>query len=179
MSAFLSNRRPPGRAAATIALIAEVTATLAVALWLGGMLALGAFAAPEVFGQLERPVAGSVMGTIFANFDRMVLVLIAVLVVSEAARVLLEGVRGRLGLARLCAAAVLAGLALISALYIGPRINEMFHAGVMRGVGQAGVEMDRLHDWATRLGKLAFAVAAAWLTLGIIGHRRCANKDQL
>ena len=165
-----------GRRSAVVALAAEVIATLAVALWLGGILALGAFAAPEVFGQLPRETAGSVMGTIFAKFDRLVLVVAGVLVFAEAVRVLTEGVPGRLGLARLIMAGALVALALTSALWLGPSINEMFENGIRRGVGDAGAEMDRLHHLAELLGKVAFLCATAWLTLGIILHRRSAGS---
>ena len=165
------------RGFARVALAAEVVATLAVALWLGGMLALGAIAAPEVFGQLEREVAGPVMGAIFGKFDRLVLVLIGVLIASEGVRVLIEGVRGKLALARIGTVLVLIGLALTSALWLGPSINELFEQGVRRGVGDAGDDMDRLHDLATLLGKVAFVFAAAWLTLGIIARRRAAQSS--
>lgn len=163
------------RRLAHVGVAVEVVATLAVALWLGGMLALGAFAAPEVFGQLEREVAGPVMGAIFAKFDRLVLVLVAVLGVCEGIRALLEGVRGKLAIARLVTAVALIGLALTSALWLGPSINELFEQGVRRGVGEAGVEMERLHNLATALAKAAFAFATAWLALGIIARRRSAH----
>lgn len=169
-----SSKSSSGKSAvvAVVAVGAEVVATLAVALWLGGMLALGAFAAPEVFGQLPRESAGSVMGAIFAKFDSLVLVIAGVLVVAEAVRVLVEGVAGKLGLARLVATGLLIALALLSALWLGPSINDMFEAGIRRGIGADGAEMDRLHHLAELLGKAAFALAAVWLTLGIILHRR-------
>ena len=163
---------------AHLAVIAEVVSTLAVALWLGGMLALGAFAAPEVFAQLSREVAGSVMGAIFAKFDRMVLALVGVLLVSEGVRAFVEGVRGKLQLARLGTMLVLVGLALTSALWLGPSINELFEQGVRRGVGDAGMRMDRLHDMATTLGKVAFVFATAWLALGVVIHRQARRQPR-
>lgn len=174
---------PPGRRrslthlAPVAALVAEVVATLCVALWLGGMLALGAFAAPEVFGQLERDVAGSVMGTIFAKFDRMVLVLACVLIAAEGVRVFIDGARGKLALARLASMVLLIGLALTSALWLGPSINELFAQGVRRGVDEAGADMERLHNLATTLGKVAMVFATAWIALGIVAHRRAAQPS--
>ena len=172
MSQQDSSKRRPSAGVSDIAVIAEVIATLAVALWLGGMLALGAFAAPEVFGQLPRETAGSVMGAIFGKFDSLVLVVAGLLLVAEAVRLVLEGTRGKLGLARLAVAGALVVLALLSALWLGPAINDLFEAGVRRGVGDDGADMDRLHHLAELLGKVAFFLAAVWITLGILLHRR-------
>jgi uncharacterized membrane protein len=157
-----------------VAAAAEAVATLAMALWLGGLLALGALAAPTVFGELERDSAGTVMGTIFGKFDRMVLVLVVVFAVAETVRTYMD--RDRLGSAlariRLSLAVLLVALALISSLWLTPGINEMFAEGVRRGVGEAGQRMDRMHAWSETLGKLAAASAAAWIAIGNFTGRR-------
>lgn len=157
-----------------VAAVAETAATLAMALWLGGLLALGAMAAPTVFRMLEGDSAGTVMGTIFGKFDRMVLVLAVVFTAAEATRIYVDRDRlgGALARARLGLAAVLVILALISSLWLTPGINEMFAAGVRRGVGEAGQRMDRMHDWAETLGKVAALCAAAWIAIGIFTRRR-------
>jgi hypothetical protein len=157
-----------------VAAAAESVATLAMALWLGGLLALGALAAPVVFGELERDIAGTVMGTIFGKFDRMVLVLVLVFAVAEAVRIYIDRDRlgGALARARLGLAALLVILALISSLWLTPGLNEMFAEGVRRGVGEAGQRMDRMHAWSETLGKAAAACAAAWIAIGIITGRR-------
>ena len=159
-----------------IASAAEVVATVAIALWLGGVLALGAFAAPVVFQSLELDTAGAVMGTIFARFDRLVVAVAVIIIASEVVRVACEGARGTIARARLAIAAVLVGLALVSSLWLGPQINKLFEAGVHRGIGAAGMEMDRLHRWASTAGKLAIAGATAWFALGVIMHRRRSSS---
>lgn len=164
------------RARAIAASMAEVVATVAIALWLGGLLGLGAFAAPVVFQKLELEVAGAVMGTIFARFDRLVVAVAVIITVTETVRVVCEGARGALARARLAIAAVLVGLALASALWLGPQINNLFEAGVHRGIGAAGMEMDRLHRWASTAGKLAMAGATVWFALGVIMHRRRSSS---
>lgn len=163
-----------------LAVAAETLAILAMGLWLGGMVALGAFSAPTIFGMLDRESAGQVMGTIFARFDRMVLVLVGVFAVAEAVRAFLDRSPGRspgmLGRLRLVIAAVLVILALVSALWLGPSINELFHQGVRRGVGQAGAHMDRLHHFAELLGKTAVFLGALWIGLGVLARRQAAPR---
>jgi uncharacterized membrane protein len=51
---------------------------LALAVWIGGGIALGAFAAPELFRQLPRPQAGGIFGPILRRFARVRLIAIAI-----------------------------------------------------------------------------------------------------
>lgn len=149
-----------------------MVATLAIALWLGGLLALGAFAAPTVFGLLPREEAGKVMGPIFVKFDRFVLVAIGVFALSELIRVACDGGKGALKQARLGISVILIALALISSLWLTPGINELFLAGARRGIGEAGATLDMLHNWSETVGKVATLAAAIWIALGVIVHRQ-------
>jgi len=44
---------------------------VALALWIGGAIALGALTAPELFRRLQRPDAGAIFGTILRRFSRI------------------------------------------------------------------------------------------------------------
>jgi hypothetical protein len=152
----------------------ETVATLALALWIGGLVALGAFAAPTIFHALELEVAGTVMGTIFVRFHRMVLVLGVIFGVAEAVRVVLERERGVLRWARLVLGMSLVAVALVSSLWITPGIFELFAAGGRPGAGPEGETLDRLHRLSSALGKVAVVYAAAWIALGVLARRRAA-----
>lgn len=157
---------------AWISVTAETVATLAVVPWLGGLIALGAIAAPEVFGRLERETAGSLMGPIFRNFDTLVIVAALVFAAAEIARVAVVGARGWLARVRLGAGALLVACGLISALWLGPQIGEAFDTGVRRDhTSDAGRAMDTAHRRAELAGKTAIILGASWLALGVAVRR--------
>jgi hypothetical protein len=168
---------PPPARRARLSAAFETAAMLALALWLGGVVALGAFAAPTVFGALEGATAGAVMGAIFAKFERAAVVLMGVFLVAEVARGMLGGERGRLARVRSVAAVVVVCLALLEALWLGPSINELFHEGARRGTGAAGVRLDELHNWAEATSKAAAVAAAVWIGLGMMMRRGQAAPE--
>jgi hypothetical protein len=51
---------------------------LALALWIGGAVVLGALVAPELFRQLPRPQAGGIFGPVLRRFARLRLAAICV-----------------------------------------------------------------------------------------------------
>jgi len=156
----------------SISVAAETIATFAVVPWLGGLVALGAFAAPRVFGILDRETAGSVMGPIFRNFDTLVIVAATVFAAAEIARVVAVGARGWLARARVAAGAALVACGLMSALWLGPQIAEAFDAGVRRDhTSDAGRAMDIAHSRAELAGKTAILLGAIWLALGVAARR--------
>lgn len=59
---------------------------LALALWIGGAIALGALTAPELFRQLPRQQAGGIFGPILRRFARVRLGAVAVAIVAAAIR---------------------------------------------------------------------------------------------
>jgi hypothetical protein len=155
-----------------LATAVEVAATLALVAWMGGLVALGAFAAPEVFGQLPRDTAGAVMGEIFRRFDTVVLGAAALLAGCEVVRLVGDRPRDRLARVRLAAAAIAVAAAIVSSAWLSPRIHAAFKAGARRGVGAAGAVLDRDHRLAEAAGKAAVAAGASWLALGVIARRK-------
>lgn len=59
---------------------------LALALWIGGVIALGALTAPELFRQLPRQQAGGIFGPILRRFARVRLGAVAVAIAAAAVR---------------------------------------------------------------------------------------------
>lgn len=55
---------------------------VALALWIGGAIALGALTAPELFRRLQRADAGTIFGTILRRFARIRLGAIVVALVA-------------------------------------------------------------------------------------------------
>jgi uncharacterized membrane protein len=159
----------------TMDLAAAVTGVLAASLWLGGLLALGAIVAPIVFRIVPAPSSGDAMTVVFHRFDQIALGCAAIVALAEVFRARAGGV-ARADALRIVSAVIASGCALVIATSISPRIAELHAAGAMRGVGPLGAELDRIHDWATRLGKVeAFAVAAL-IALHVVS--RTAGKSR-
>lgn len=59
---------------------------LALALWIGGAIALGALTAPELFRQLPRAQAGGIFGPILRRFARLRLAAVITAIVAAAIR---------------------------------------------------------------------------------------------
>jgi uncharacterized membrane protein len=59
---------------------------LALAVWIGGGIALGALTAPELFRQLPRPQAGGIFGPVLRRFARLRLVAIVIAVAAAATK---------------------------------------------------------------------------------------------
>ena len=57
---------------------------LGLAIWIGGAIALGAFAAPELFRELPRAQAGGIFGRMLRRFGRVRVAAFAVILASAA-----------------------------------------------------------------------------------------------
>ena len=147
--------------------IAATLSLVAVGLWLGGLLALGAIAAPAVFTIVPLPTSADAMTVVFRRFDQVAMACGAVVLASEAGRV---AARVRFGLAdgiRAGAAVLASLLAVFEGSYVSPRIAWLHMGGAIRGVGDPGLELSRLHDLAETCGKgevlLLVVVVAAYV----------------
>ena len=97
------------RASAAVDTGAAIASGLAVALWLGGLVALGAVTAPIVFAVAPMPQSADAMTLVFRRFDTIAMTCAAVVLASEAARVVARVPFRRLDHAR-AAAGVLAAI---------------------------------------------------------------------
>jgi hypothetical protein len=107
---------------------------LGLALMVGGMLALGAFTAPVVFGQFPRAVAAPVMALIFRRYDIVLLVALGLLWLGEGLRTVVYrlSMRCPLMLLRLLIMVGLTGCLLVSTLFVNADIERMNRAGLHR-----------------------------------------------
>jgi hypothetical protein len=156
--------------------IATTVAVLATGGWIGGLVALGACAAPFVFRLTPAPFSGDAMGAAFARFDQIAIgasaaVLAAEIVRTWAGRGRRPGPAARL---RRIVAVVMAMGAAYGGLVLTPRILELHRAGVRRGFGPEGDDLERVHVRAERVGKAEVALGALLIGLHVftIGVRR-------
>ncbi len=140
------NRSALDRAAAS-------TALLAIAVWLGGLLALGAVAAPIVFAVAPFPQNADAMTLVFRRFDRIAMVCAAVALVAEAVLGSRGGRPGRLDVVRMGIVVLAAALAIGQGAWLSPAIEALHRGGAIRGLGPAGMELERTHKLAEAAGK--------------------------
>ena len=144
-----------------------VVSILAVSLWLGGLVALGAIAAPVVFSVILPPANATAMTIVFRRFDLIAMASAAVLLATEAARHLVRGRSNPLDVARGATAALASAFAVVQGTRISPRIAELHFAGVSRGVGDSGLKLSHLHDLAERCGKAQLVLLTIFVALQI------------
>lgn len=140
-------------------------ALLAAAVWLGGLVGLGAVAAPVVFSVAPWPASADAMTIVFRRFDRVAMACAVVVLATEAVRAAARIPWARLDAARTAAGVVAAGAAVLEGMVISPGIAGLHVAGAIRGVGPAGAELARLHDMAEACGKTEVALLAAFVVL--------------
>ncbi len=167
---------PEDRRARVAAIVERVAATagvLAAGLYIGGLVALGACAAPAVFRLTPTPFSGDAMGVAFARFDQVAIGASVVALGSEIARTWAAGLSGRTIAAR--ARRICAIFMALAATYVGialtPRINELHRAGVRRNETPEGQVLEAIHHRAEMTGKAGMFFAVTFVALGIFTLR--------
>jgi uncharacterized membrane protein len=162
--------------------VAATVAVLAAGVWVGGMLALGACAAPFVFRLTPAPYSGDAMGAAFARFDQVALGAAVLLLGAEVTRTWAAGARGRSPAARVRRglALIIAACAAYTGLSITPHINALHRAGAQRGQGQLGEELEVIHRRAELLGKAETVLGVALVGLHVftLGARRPDDDEE-
>jgi hypothetical protein len=143
-------------------------ALLAVGVWLGGLVALGAIAAPVVFSVAPFPSNADAMTIVFRRFDLVAMACGATLLASEAIRPVFRLRFATVDHIRAALSVLAAGLAVYEGTRVSPRIAALHAAGAVRGLGAAGVELARLHDAAEACGKAQLAVLAVVVVLHVV-----------
>jgi len=150
-----------GPARARVAAACETISAIAVAAWVGGHAALGAFGARILFRDLPRDVAAATMTTVFRSFDSLILVAAIAVAVATLARAWAVGVfsRGtrieRADAIATFAAVALVAVALVELGWAHPAIERLYRAGA-----SASVEFASLHRASERLGHAEAALGA-------------------
>ncbi len=148
--------------------IASAVALLALALWLGGLVALGALVAPVVFSRVSMPQSADAMTVVFQRFDLVAMACAAVVLATEAVRAVARVPFAPIDHARAAASVLVAAAAVYEGVAVSPRIAALHAAGVVRGMGPAGIELSRLHDLAELLGKTEVAFLAAVVVVHVL-----------
>jgi hypothetical protein len=158
---------------------AATAGVLAAGLYIGGLVALGACAAPMVFRLTPTPFSGDAMGAAFARFDQIAIGASVVALGSEIVRTWAAGPSGRTIAARIrrFCAIVMA----LAATYVGvaltPRINELHRSGVRRDETPQGQVLEAIHRRAETAGKVGVLFAASFVALGIFTLRVRRPED--
>jgi hypothetical protein len=159
--------------------VAATVAILAVGLYVGGLVALGACAAPMVFRMTPAPMSGTAMGAAFARFDQIALGAAVVALGCEVARTWAAGRRG-LSIAARVRRLFAIGMAASSA-YVGlaltPRINELHRAGIERDNSPQGAVLEATHRRAELFGKVGIAFGIGLVALHVFTLRTARPED--
>lgn len=141
---------------------------LGLALMAGGMLALGAFTAPVVFGHLPRESAAPIMALIFRRYDTILLIALLLTLVGEALRLFSRQLiwHPKMGVVRGFLLVALTGMLLYSTTTINPQIEQMNRAGVHRNLMIAeGQQFEKKHKLSESLYKLELLCAVLLILL--------------
>ncbi|HXX65683.1 MAG TPA: DUF4149 domain-containing protein [Polyangiaceae bacterium] len=153
--------------------ISSAVALLAVAVWMGGLLALGALAAPVVFAVVPLPTSADAMTIVFRRFDAVAMVCAALVLVMEAARAA-NGARPRFDRARSVFSLLAAILAVFQGIFVSPRIAHLHALGVRPGPvsssGSAamGASLSRLHEVAVACAQTQVVLLAVVVALHVV-----------
>ena len=150
--------------------ITSSLAILAASLWLGGMLALGAIAAPVVFHVVPAPTSADAMTVVFRRFDMVAMSCAVVVLVAEALRGLgpPRDPMTRLDGVRLAASALASGLAVVQGTLLSPAIEALHRAGAVRGFGTLGLQLEVKHHWAELDGKAQAVLLAGVIVMHVV-----------
>jgi protein-S-isoprenylcysteine O-methyltransferase Ste14 len=149
-----------------IAALWTTLALLALGVFIGGIIALGALAAPVVFGIVPAPFSADAMTIVFRRFDRVAIACVIIVLIAEAMLALRSS--SRIARARPILAIALAAFVLYVAFAVSPKIEALHHAGAIRGLGPDGLALDSIHSVAEALGKIELAIAVVLILLHAI-----------
>ncbi len=145
-----------------------VASLVPVAVWLGGLLALGAIAAPVVFSTIAMPASADAMTVVFRRFDAVAMSCAALVLASEATRALVRLPFATTDHVRAGTSVLAAAIAVFEGVSVSPRIASLHAGGAVRGLGEAGMELARLHDVAELCGKSEVALLLAVIVLHVV-----------
>jgi hypothetical protein len=148
--------------------VLAIVALLAVAVWLGGLTALGALAAPVVFATVPWPSSADAMSIVFRRFDSVAMACAAIVLASEAIRAVAGLTFSRVDHARAFVSLLAAGAAVLEGIEISPRIAALHAAGAIRGLDGPGLELARLHDRAEGCGKAELVLLSVVIVLHVV-----------
>jgi hypothetical protein len=148
---------------------------VAVGMWAGGLLALGAIVAPIVFRVVPAPTNADAMTLVFRRFDVVAIVCAVVALVAEAAFAMRGGKVTRTDLARGLALLAASGLAIAIGAWLSPGIADLHRAGAVRGIGDGGLALEHLHHLAETFAKTEILLLGTVFVLGVAKASRSTH----
>ena len=148
---------------------------LGFALIVGGILCLGAFVAPVLFREIPRADAGAILVTVFRRFDMLLLGALGMVLVGEAARLLIGGWPGFtwLSILRSLLLVALTGLMFLSTLKVNAEIAEMQVTGKIHSTQiEERQAFLKTHALSEKLYKAQCLLAALLLLLAPLAMAR-------
>jgi hypothetical protein len=142
--------------------------TLGLALMAGGMLALGAVAAPLVFKSLPREAAAPLMASIFRHYDLVLLGALGLTLLGEMLRIASRQMlwHPKVAMVRGLILLSLTGMLLYSTTGVNPQIAALNRAGVHRNLQtEEGRHFERLHKLSEKLYKLSLLCSVCLILL--------------
>jgi hypothetical protein len=168
---------PPGRLLA----LGSGLQSLGFALMAGGMLALGAFTAPVVFGEFSRAEAGPVMAIIFRRFDRVLQGALLLSLLGEALRISAMQVQrdGKLPLLRWLLLGGLTLSLLYTTVFVNADIERLNRAGAHRDLSTAtGRQFEKQHQLSEGLYKANLFIVILLILLTPFTEAQTANPKE-
>ena len=157
--------------------LTSTVALLALTIWVGGLLALGAVVAPIVFASAPFQVAADAMTLVFSRFDRIAMGAAAVVIATEAVRARVTP-RLRSGdVVRVLGSVLMAAMGAAEGVWVTPEIARLHAEGAARGVGEAGVALNAAHGLAEYLGKGQVLLALVVIALHV--YTACSGDDAM
>jgi hypothetical protein len=115
------------------------------------------------------------MTLVFRRFDQVAMACGAIVLASEAARAIARVSFVRADWARVASSVAASALAIWQGEYVSPRIALLHMGGAIRGVGDAGAELSRLHDLAETLGKTQVLLLIVVVATQVVALTRAAD----
>jgi hypothetical protein len=154
-----------------LTIASHVVTVLALALWLGGMITLGAVVAPIVFSIVPAPVNADAMTLVFRRFDVIAISSAAVVLFCEIWRSRITTELSRVDIARGVSLIGAGLLALYEGMIISPRVESLHRGGAVRGVGELGMQLESAHKAAEFVSKLEAFVLLVFILLYVVTSR--------
>jgi hypothetical protein len=148
--------------------VLQVLYTLALALWLGGLVVLGAIVAPTVFAMVPMPASADAMTVAFRRFDAVAVGSALTALGAEAGLVRWGGKTSRIDVVRTVTVTVAAALAVVEAAWLTPRIAALHRGGAIRGLGESGRMLESFHRAAETVGKAQLTLLLLLLVLLVV-----------
>ena len=123
--------------------------TMALALWVGGIVAIGIIVAPIAFKEApDRSLAGRIVGGSLQRFDSVVLVCITALILSSVLMVRWYGRWSPWYAIEYVCITLMSLSAIYSVFVLSPRIRALRDEAAGTEAGEQQTEFDRLHQAA-------------------------------